>query len=138
MRLTASKAIGEIGRGGLSPTRIGGDVGQNEELARGMASAERLRHRSGLPVEEIEPIVAGIGIGLQNAGEPPQVPLGMIARPGRLGYDLQRVIQGQGTGRTRLLARAIRRWRSRRLEPPHDGQPICARGRRGTRAPHRG
>lgn len=59
---------------------MGGDIGEHEELAPCMAPAERLRHRSGLPVGQIKPVVAGIGIGLQNTGELPQVPLGMIAR----------------------------------------------------------
>jgi hypothetical protein len=45
-----------------------------------MAPAECLRHRSGLPLGEVEAVVAGIGIGLQNASELLQVSLGMITR----------------------------------------------------------
>jgi hypothetical protein len=66
-------------RRGPCPTRIGGDVGEHEEFAPCMAPAERLRHRSGLPVREVKPVVAGIGIGLQDAGELLQVPRRMIA-----------------------------------------------------------
>jgi len=67
-------------RGGLFPTRIGCDVGEHEELAPGMASAERLCHRSGVAVGEIEPLVAHIGIGLEDAGELLQISLGMVTR----------------------------------------------------------
>ena len=64
-----------------TPDAYGGDVGKHEELAPRMAPAECLHHRAGLAIEEIEPVVTGIGVGLQDAGELPQMPLRVIARP---------------------------------------------------------
>ena len=65
----------------LSSARIGSYVGEHEELAPGVAPAERLRHRAWLPIGEVEPIVAGIGIGLQDSGELLQMLFRMITRP---------------------------------------------------------
>jgi hypothetical protein len=67
-------------RRGLPTPRVGCDVGKDEELASRMAPAERSGRRTGLASGEIEPVVAGIGVGLQDSGKLPQMPLRMIAR----------------------------------------------------------
>src|SRR5208337_4583201 len=64
----------------LSPPRVGGDIGQFEELAPAMAPTQRLGDRTGPAIGEVEAAVAAIGVGLQNAGVGPQVMAGMFAR----------------------------------------------------------
>ena len=90
MRLTASNAIGEIGVACLAPPRVGGDVGQFEELAPRMAPAQRLDDRAGLAVGKIEAIVAVERVGLQNAGVTGQMPLGMLPRSIARGVEQRR------------------------------------------------
>ena len=61
------------------PLRRGGDVGQDKELAPRMGPAERLGDRPRRAAKRIQPVVPGIGIGLQDPGKAGQVLLGMRA-----------------------------------------------------------
>jgi hypothetical protein len=53
----------------LAAPRAGGDVGEFEELAPPVAPTQRLNNRSGPAIGLVEPDVAAIGVGLQNADE---------------------------------------------------------------------
>ena len=79
MRLTASRAIGEIGVA-LAAASVRGDVGQFEELAPRVAPTQRLDDRAWLAIGKIQSVVAVEGVGLQNARVTGQMPLGMLAR----------------------------------------------------------
>jgi len=57
---------------------MGGDVGEHEELAPRMAPARRLKDHSRRPVRRIEPIEAGIGVGLKHARKIGKMALGML------------------------------------------------------------
>jgi hypothetical protein len=50
------------------PACLGSDVGKLEELAPAVCPATRLRDRSRFALGLVEPIKAGIGIGLQDPG----------------------------------------------------------------------
>ena len=57
------------GRRRLAAPRIGGDIGQLEELAAGLGPAQRWRDGALRARDIVETVIAGIGVGLQNAGE---------------------------------------------------------------------
>ena len=60
---------------------LGGDVGQDEELAPGVRPARRLDQGSRPAVSRVEPIEAGIGVRLQDPDIAIEVTFGMFARP---------------------------------------------------------
>ena len=55
------------GRGTGAAARSGDDVGQLEEAAAGVPPAERRRDRPARTPQIIKPVVAAIGVGLQDA-----------------------------------------------------------------------
>ena len=63
--------------GRLALAHVAGDVGQFEELAPGMAPAECAFDRRRAAVRTVEVVVATIGIGLESAMPPHEVPVGM-------------------------------------------------------------
>ena len=81
MRLTASSATGEISLAGLPLRTLPGDVGQFEELAPGVAPAQRAGHRPRSAISPVEVVVAAIGIGLQDAPPAREMPIGVGLLP---------------------------------------------------------
>src|SRR6056297_1731506 len=67
--------------GRLSLPCVPPDVGEFEELAPGMAPAERAVERAGITVIAIEIVVAAIGIGLENALPASEMPVGVSHLP---------------------------------------------------------
>jgi len=63
---------------GERAARLGGDVGEHEELAPCMRPAGCLGDRTSLAIRLVEPVEAGIAIGLQDAAIAVQVTLGMF------------------------------------------------------------
>ena len=59
--------------------RLGGDIGQHEELAPTMRPARGLGDRPRLAVCRRRAVEPGIGIGLQDPGIAGEMPLGMLA-----------------------------------------------------------
>jgi hypothetical protein len=62
----------------LAAPRIGGDIGQFEELAARMRPAERRVDRALRSRWIIQPVIAGIGVGLQDAGKSVKMPIWML------------------------------------------------------------
>lgn len=85
-------------RGIAAPPGAGGEIGQHEELSPGVAPAQRLLDRLWLAVGGEQPVVAGIGIGLQDTGEAAQMLFGMIARAvaGHLEQHRRRIGAAEG------------------------------------------
>ena len=65
----------------LAAPGVGRDVGQLEELPPRMGPTQRRRDRPLRARRIVEPVVAAIGVRLQDAGEAGQVPVGMLVPP---------------------------------------------------------
>lgn len=72
--------------GRLALAHVAGDVGQSEELAPCMAPAERAQYRRMAAVRTAEVVVATIGIGLESAMPPHEMPvwMGLLAIGGKV------------------------------------------------------
>jgi len=72
--------------GGFAFADIALDIGKLEELASGMAPAQRADDRSGIAVGPVEVVVAAVGIGLQNTLPPGEMPVrvGQLAVAGEV------------------------------------------------------
>jgi hypothetical protein len=66
---------------GKFAARLGGDVGEHEELAPGMRPAGRLDEGRRSTASFVEPVEPGIRIGLENTCIPLQMPFGVITGP---------------------------------------------------------
>src|SRR4051794_15233837 len=74
----------------LAAPRIGGDIGELEELPACMRPTECRRDRSLRAASVVKPVVAAVGIGLQDAAEAVKVTLGM-----RTGPVSRRIVEGR-------------------------------------------
>lgn len=71
--------MSERGQHRQPAARLGGDVGQHEELAPRVRPAGRLDERSGTARGSVEPVEPGERIRLQHAGEAVEVTLSVLS-----------------------------------------------------------
>ena len=74
----------------LAAPRVGGDVGQLEELAPRMAPAQRLDDPPRLALGRIEAVVAAVGVGLEKAAPAREMAFGMLRRSVARGVEQRR------------------------------------------------